>query len=122
MPFDPFGLEETHETVREAIKARKIGFAQSDIDGVLVSYIRHDFPGGLYHAPMDPKKKANEILEEMMIDVARGEGAASDGTFDLAQLEWAIKDRRKYPTHWVKKHKEAELLQSLRETRPDLFV
>ena len=122
MPFDPFRLDETHEKVREAIQARKIGFAQSDVGGVLVSYVRHEFPGGLYHAPMVPQKRANEILEDMMIDVARGEGIASDRTFDLAQLEWAIKDRKKYPTHWVKKHKEAELLLALQEERPDLFV
>ena len=122
MPFDPFGLEKVHENVERAIRDNEPGHAQSDVSGVLVSYIRNDFPGGFYHAPMSSQMKAAEMLDEMMVDVARGEGMASPATFHRSQLEWAITNRRRYPERWVKKHKEATLLEALSENRPELFV
>lgn len=122
MSFDFLKLEEKHKEVRKAVDDDEPGHAQSEVGDVLVSYIRHAFPGGFFHAPMHPQKSANEIIDEMMVDVARGDGIASKATFDLSQVKWAIADRRKYPEHWVKKHKEANLLEQLVGERPELFV
>jgi len=113
MPFDPFGLEEYHAKVREKIAGREPGWAQSQIGRVLVSYRRgRGFTGA--HGLGDPRNDPflHDVLDEMLIDVARGEGIASPATFDRDYVERAIEDRRLFPDHWTKKHRQADLLES----------
>ena len=71
MPFDFLKLEEKHKEVRKAVEDGEPGHAQSEVGDVLVSYIRHAFPGGFFHAPMHPQKSANEIIDEMMAPAAK---------------------------------------------------
>lgn len=122
MSLDIFILNKVHEEVREAIRDGKAGYAQGAQGDTKVSYIRDHFPGGLYHAPLFPQPSATQILVELMLDAARGEGEATSRVFERSDAEWAIKDRRRYPEHWLKKHVEADLLERLLADSPELFV
>ena len=65
----------------------------------------------------------NDIMQEMIVDVASDEGLASSRTFRRSFVAWMIEDRRAYPKGvWPKKHAEADRLQALLDGRPDLFV
>ena len=124
MTFDPCGLEATHKKVRDAVFAGTPGFAWSDdIAGVKVSYIRDGFPGGFYHSSVNsPYAGANDLMEALILDVARSEGDASKETFDKSQIQWMITDRRRYPRSRVKKHNEANDLEKLLNDRSELFA
>ena len=79
----PFGVEGYHALVRRKIDAGVEGYAQSDVRGVLVSYdAGTGLPGGITHGGfLDPRSVGiKDIIDEMVLDVARGEGVASDRT------------------------------------------
>ena len=109
MPFNP--VDDQHEEVREKIERREPGYAQSAVGEFLTSYER-GFPGSITGGPLFATS-ITPILEEMIVDVARGEGIASPRTFDRIRIEWMIKDRRTYPNtiSWAKKHKQADLME-----------
>ena len=118
--FDPFGLEEIHQDVWEKIKSKRPGCAQSDVGVRLVSFIAHGFPGSIFHAHyLD--KGIGAIIEEIILDAARDEDIVSDRTFSEDRVDFMIKDRDAYPNHWVKKHRESDLLKQLENDRPKLF-
>lgn len=111
MPFDPFGIEAYHESVRQKIAADEPGYAQSEIhDGskdVTVSFEK----GALTYSGLYDENNTNKIIDEIIINVARDEGLASKQTFREFRIHFMIKDRRAYPPHWKRKHKEADLLR-----------
>ena len=119
--FDPFGVLKHHEGVRKRIADGEPGYAQSDVGGQIVSYDGSQYPGVITHASPLPMS-ISEVIEEMILDVARDEGIASPKTFPRSRAEWMIKDRRAHPSHWKKKHKEADLVAQLLNSQPSLFV
>ncbi len=122
--FDPFGIEKYHEEVLEKIERNEPGYAQSEVGSQIVSYNAHGFPGSITHAHpfADPRRDIGSIMEELILDVAAGDGRASDQTFSHSRIEWMIKDRRAYPKRWTKKHRQAELLEKLLANRPEVFT
>ena len=120
----PFGVEGYHALVRQKIDDGVEGYAQSDVRGVLVSYdAGTGFPGGITHGGfLDPRSVSiKDIIDEMVLDVARGEGIASDRTFTRAWIERMLEDRRGYPDNRAAPHREAALLGTLLRERPGLF-
>lgn len=108
MPFDPWGIEDHHKQVRERIQHLEHGLAQSVVGDVMVSY---EVGHSITHGPvLDLPLIA--ILDEMILDVARGEGVAGPKTFMKSAVRFAIENRRAYDPSWVKKHKEAEDIES----------
>ncbi len=107
MNFDPFGVDRHHEEVRRRIADGQHGLAQSVVGDVLVSY---EVGKSITHGPV-LDRSIQSILDEMILDVARGEGIAGPETFARSRVQFAIEDRREYPKHWAKKHAEADLLQ-----------
>lgn len=108
MPFDPFGIEAHHRRVRERIAAGEEGLAQSEVGTVRVSY---EVGGSITHGGwLD--LKLNEILDEIIVDVAREEGIAGPRTFLRSRITYMIEDRRDYPPHWKKKRKEADDIEA----------
>ena len=113
-------VEEHHADVRRKISAGEEGYAQSDVEGQIVSYSAPHYPGTMTHS-FPISKGIGQILEEMILDVARDEGIASPKTFSRDRAEWMVRDRLAYPSYWKKKHKEAALVQMLLANQPDLF-
>ncbi|WPZ32728.1 hypothetical protein T8K17_15925 [Thalassobaculum sp. OXR-137] len=107
MRFDPFGIDEHHANIRDRISRGDPGLAQSIVGDVLVSY---EVGQSITHGPV-LDRTIQSILDEMIVDVARGEGIASPQTFSRTRIRFAIDDRREYPAHWTKKHAEADLLE-----------
>jgi hypothetical protein len=112
--FDPFAIHDYHDKVREKIEAGEPGFAQSVVNEVMVSYESASFRGPLY--AYDPVSfgttpRVSAILEEMIVDVARGEGIASPSTFSRARVERLVADLQSFPTTYLKPHQRAELLR-----------
>lgn len=102
----------------------KEGYAQSEVDDVLVSYDANGgLPSGIKHGGfLDPgKRKIRDIIEEMILGVAKDEGIASDRTFMKSRVKLMIEDRLEYPANRTKKRKEAAVLKDLLERRPELF-
>lgn len=108
MPFDPFGIDAYHAKVRENIAGGLEGFAQSEVDDILVSY---EVGHSITHGPVLSKPIA-KILDEMILDVARGEGVAGPKTFLTSRVRFAVDDRREFPEHRLKKHKEADDIEA----------
>ena len=114
MPFDPFGIHEYHDKVREKIKAGEPGYAQSVVNDVMVSYEAASFRGPIF--AYDPiglgtPPHINAILEEMILDVARAEGIASPKTFSRVRVQRLVDDLQSYPVDYVKPRRRAELLR-----------
>ena len=122
MPFDPFKIHEHHEKVRQLIENDEPGYAQSEIGSTLVSYDATEMPGVMTASPIGPGKGNEEILEEMILDIALDEGIASKQVFAKFRVEWMIRHRRMHPSRWKKKHREAEMLSQLVANRPELFT
>jgi len=113
--FDPREIHEYHDKVRAKIEAGEPGFAQSVVDDLMVSYESASF-GGPVHG-YDPlvvgtTRRASAILEQMILDVARGEGIASPRTFSRARVERLVADLQSFPSTFLKPHRCAALLQS----------
>jgi hypothetical protein len=119
MPFDPFGLREYHENVTRRIRDKEPGLAQSwigdSLGGALVSLEAGRLAGGPTHA------NVTEVMDELMLDVARGEGAATSGAFSLKRIELMIENRERWYDPWGKGKAEAALLSQLRASQPELF-
>jgi hypothetical protein len=113
--FDPSAIHEYHDKVRAKIKAGEAGFAQSVVDEVMVSYESASFRGPIYgYDPVSfgTTPRVSAILEQMIIDVARGEGIASPRTFSRARVERLVADLQSFPTTYVKLRRRAELLRA----------
>jgi hypothetical protein len=113
--FDPLAIHEYHDRVRAKIGAGELGFAQSVVKEVMVSYESASFRGPIYG--YDPvafgtTPRASAILEQMIIDVARGEGIASPRTFSRARVERLITDLQSFPATYLKPRRRAELLHA----------
>ena len=121
--WDPFGIEKLHDDVRREIRDKVQGRAQSDISGTMVSLVlEKDGDPKFFHIGLNGMKH-NDIMQEMIVDVASNEGLASDKTFRKSFVAWMIEDREAYPEGvWPKKHAEAKRLQALLDGRPDLFI
>jgi len=89
----------------------------------MVSYETASFRGPIWG--YDPiafgtTTRLSAILEEMIIDVARGEGIASPRTFSRARVERLVADLQSFPASYLKPRRRAELLHSfyLAKKRP----
>ena len=113
MSFDPFAIHDHHEKVRAKIEAGEPGYAQSVVNEVLVSYESASFRGPVYAydaVAFGTTPRLSAILEEIIIDVARGEGVASPRTFSRARIERLVADMQSFPAIYLKPHRHAELL------------
>ena len=106
MPWDPFGITAYHQKVRDEIARGTPGFAQSSVGDVLVSLEDGTPTHGHYLT-----RSLSEIIEEIIVDVARGDGIASPQTFSRSRVEYMITDRKAYSSNWPKKHAEARILE-----------
>ena len=100
MSFDPSAIHDYHDKIRAKIEAGEIGFAQSVVNDVMVSYECASFRGPIYG--YDPvafgtPPRVSAILEQMIIDVARSEGIASPRAFSRAPVERLVADLRSFP-------------------------
>jgi hypothetical protein len=114
MSFDPFAIHDYHDMVRAKIEAGEPGYAQSVVNEVLVSYESASFRGPVYAydvVAFGTTARVSAILEEMIIDVARGEGIASPRTFTRARVERLVADLLSFPVTYLKPRRRAELLQ-----------
>lgn len=114
MSFDPFAIHDYHDKVRAKIEAGEPGYAQSVVNEVLVSYESASFRGPVYAydvVAFGTTARVSAILDEMIIDVARGEGIASPRTFSRARVERLVADLLSFPVTYLKPRRRAELLQ-----------
>jgi len=112
--FDPFAIYDYHDKVSAKIEAGEPGYAQSVVNDVLVSYESASFRGPVYAydvVALGTTARVSAILDEMIIDVARGEGVASPRTFSRARVERLVADLLSFPVTYLKPHRRAELLQ-----------
>jgi hypothetical protein len=85
-------------------------------------HLDHGWHTKLYHLGLEGMK-THDIMQEILVDVAGGEGLASPKTFRRSFVNWMIDDRRAFPKGtWPKKHAEADRLQTLLSAHPELFV
>jgi hypothetical protein len=114
MAFDPFAIYDHHDKIRAKIEAGEPGYAQSVVNEVLVSYETASFRGPVYAydvVALGMTARVSAILDEMIVDVARGEGIASPRTFSRARVERLVADFLSFPVTYVKPHRRAELLE-----------
>jgi hypothetical protein len=112
--FDPFAMHDYHDKVRAKIEAGEPGYAQSVFNEVLVSYESASFRGPVYAydvVALGTTARVSAMLDEMIIDVARGEGIASPRTFSRARVERLVADFLSFPVTYLKPRRRAELLQ-----------
>lgn len=115
MSFDPAAIHEYHDKVREKIEAGEPGFAQSVVDDVMVSYEAASFRGpvwGYDPVALGTPPRLSAMLEQIILDVARGEAIASQRTFSRARVERMVADLHSFPATWLKPRRRAELLAS----------
>ena len=105
-------IQDVHADVFKRITEKKPGYAQSSIGDIRVSFIRSKDLIGTFTHGHHIEKSFRDVIEEMILDVARGEGLASPRTFTKFRVQYMINDRREYPSYWTKKHKEAEILEN----------
>jgi len=113
--FDPAAIHEYHDKVREKIEAGEVGFAQSVVDDVMVSYEAASFRGpvwGYDPVTFGTPPRLSAMLEQIILDVARGEAIASPRTFSRARVERMVADLHSFPATWIKPRRRAELLDS----------
>jgi hypothetical protein len=111
--FDPFAIHDYHDKVRAKIEAGEPGYAQSVVNEVLVSYESASFRGPVYAydiVAFGTTARVSAMLDEMIIDVARGEGIASPRTFSRARVQRLVADFLSFPVTYLKPHRRAELL------------
>ena len=81
----------------------------------MVSYEAASFRGpvwGYDPVALGTPPRLSAILEQIIIDVARGEGIASPRTFSRARVERLVADLQSFPTTYLKPRRRAELLHS----------
>ena len=105
------GVDSFHEAVRDKIRNREPGWAQSDIGGSTATYSRWTgWTGtGLYTSRDNPF--LHDQLDEMLLDVARGEGQATDATFHKPYVERKIEGLKLYASWNLKPHAQAKTLE-----------
>jgi hypothetical protein len=112
--FDPLAIHDYHDKVRAKIDAGEPGFAQSVVNEVMVSYESASFRGPIYAydtVSFGTTARVSALLEQMIIDVAHGEGIASPRTFSRARVERLVADLSSFPVTYLKPRRRAELLQ-----------
>ena len=113
MVFDPFGLEDYHQRIRERILAQEPGYAQTVISDVMISYEAAAVRGLTFASSLFgdgwPARQAH-ILDELIIDVAHGEAIASPHTFSRPRIQRMVEEFRGCPDNYVKLRQRAELL------------
>jgi len=107
MPLDPFGIDQYHDSVLERIDRGEKGLAHSRVGNVRVSY---EVGKSITHGPVIDRT-IQSILDEMILDVARGDGKAGPETFAHSRVRFAIDNRREFPADWKEMHAEADLLE-----------
>lgn len=104
--WDPFGVEAYHRRVRDAIAHGVPGFAQGHVGNVTVSLENGDPTYDFFLA-----QDMTEIIEDVIVDIARGKGIASSGAISRTLVESLISNCRHYPGAWQAKQDEAKLLE-----------
>lgn len=113
MPYDPFGILRHHEEVRRKIIAREPGYAQTVIGDVMVSFEAASFHGPVFtNAPlsMGLVVRTSEVVDQIILDVARGDGIASPYCFSRARVARIVNDFQSYPETFLKLHRAAKVL------------
>jgi hypothetical protein len=112
MPFDPFGIQQYHEMVRQKIMAGEPGYAQTVLGEVLVSYEAASFGVPVYiHSPCASNSTdAGGVLTQMIIDVARGEAVASPRCFSRERVVRLVGDFAACPETFNKPRRISRLL------------
>src|SRR4051794_22224710 len=114
MTFDPFAIHDHHDKIRAKIEAGEPGYAQSVVNEVLVSYESASFRGPVYAydvVALGMMARVSAILDEIIVDVARGEGIASPRTFSHARVERLVADFLSFPVTYLKPQRRAQLLE-----------
>jgi len=114
MPYDPFGILRHHEEVRQKILAREPGYAQTVIGDVMVSFEAASFHGPVFaNYPMSMGGlvvRTSDVIDQIILDVARGDGIASPFCFSRARVARIVNDYESYPETFVKLHRVARTL------------
>lgn len=114
MLYDPFGVLRHHEEVRLKIQAREPGYAQSVIGDVMVSFEAASFHGPVFaHFPLvmgGLLTRTTDVIDQLILDVARGDGIASPYCFSRARVERIVNDFKSYPENYLKLHRKAQIL------------
>ncbi|MEM9128603.1 MAG: hypothetical protein AAGA97_02645 [Pseudomonadota bacterium] len=122
MPWDPFEIDEYHKSVTQRILDREPGLAQSVIGVDLASYEVREIGGvPVGHLTTAGPSYGREAMEELILDIARGDGRATTSVFSRDRVNFMIKDREAYNDNWLKKKNELAALLALVENDPDLF-
>src|SRR4029078_8583866 len=95
--FDHSAIDEKHAAVRRAIHDGEPGYAQSDVSGTMVPlHLDGGFNTQLTHLTLHGRK-ANDVIEEMSVDVSSSEGIASRHGCRRSLVGYMIDHRRSYP-------------------------
>lgn len=111
----------THDTVRAGLDANEPGFAQATVAGQLVSYDRYGHSGLFHDQPMPPGMNHGDVMEALILEVACGRGRATALTFSGNFASMMIAIRRALGPGFAAEHTEADAVEALRRTRPELF-
>ena len=105
------GIDTFHAAVRQKIADGEAGWAQSDIGGNIASYSRSTgwYGTGLNTGPDNPFLLKQ--FDELLLDVARGEGIASAEVFSRNYVTRKIADLRLFPDWNPKPHAQAKALE-----------
>ena len=122
MTWDPFGVQQYHDEVSRRIGMKEPGLAQSVIGRDLASYEVREVDGKLRgQMTTAGPSHGREAMEELIIDVAKGDGEATASVFSRDRVDFMIKDRKAFGSNWTKKKNELAALVALVEDRPELF-
>lgn len=112
---------ERHVEIRAKIDAGEPGYAQATVAGQLVSYHRHSLNGFVYDHPMAAGMHHSEIMEMLILEVAKGQGRATAQTFANSFPRMMIATRRAFNASFGAMHAEADAIAALYRARPELF-
>lgn len=110
-----------HDEIGARIDAGEPGWAQAVVAGQLVSYHRHGMGGSAHDRPLPEDMSQGDIMEAVILEVARGRGRATAGTFSRSFLTMLIATRRALDRGHTAEHAEADMLEDLRRRQPELF-
>jgi hypothetical protein len=110
-----------HEKIRARIDAGEPGCAQAIVAGQLVSYHRYAMSGFTHDHPMPECMTQGDIMEAVVLAVAQGRGRATARTFSVSFASMMIATRRAFDPTFKAEHAEADAVEALHQSRPDLF-
>ena len=117
----PTTNHERHSEIRAKIDASEPGYAQATVAGQLVSYHRHSLNGFAFDHPMPDGMHHSDIMEALILEVARGRGRATAQTFPNSFPRMMIASRRAFNASFESMHAEADTIETLYRARPELF-